>query len=126
MRRDIRNNKESDPLMSYRSGQQKSEDLVRSQENRAGDLIGGYRHRGSGNNKFRKSDASSREYQVECKQTSNDSIGLKMEWLKKICEEAMGKGKEPVLHLTFNEAESFVGKDWVLIRSDEFKRLLRR
>lgn len=119
-------NSENDPLLRFRlSGNESSESSVsvRRQEEQAAELVGGRRHSGSGSQVFRKSDASSRDYQVECKQTEKESISLKLSWLEKISREAEGMGKEPLLHIRFLEAEDYVGKDWVMIRSREFEEL---
>lgn len=116
--------KEDDPLAQFRTVSSQSQERASSvfrHEEQAADLVGGKRHRGSGSYKFRKSDASSEDYQVECKQTEKKSLGIKTEWLKKIQQEAEFRGKEPVLHIRFTHED--VG-DWVLIRSTEFKRLV--
>lgn len=122
-------NTEGDPLLQFRiSGcnsfiEQRGRSVL-AQEERAAALVGGERHRGSGSSKFRKSDASSVDYQLECKQTVKESMRLNLQWLEKVCQEAEGKGKEPLLHIRFLAAEAHVGQDWVLMRSSEFERLL--
>lgn len=96
---------------------------VRSHEDHAAEKIGGKRHAGSGAMVGLKSDCSSVEYQLEAKQTEHDSISLKLEWLKKITVEAMGKGKQPVMHIRFLNAPPGVDKDWMIISDREFERL---
>lgn len=98
---------------------------VRSHENHAAEMIGGKRHAGSGAMTGLKSDCSSTEYQLEAKQTEHSSISLKLEWLKKITVEAMGKGKQPVMHIRFLNAPPGVDKDWMIIPDREFQRLRR-
>lgn len=122
-------NTENDPLLRFRlSGENHHQDshcFVRNQEEKAAELVGGKRHAGSGSQKFRKSDASSSEYQVECKQTEKESLSLKLEWLEKIAQEAEGRGREPLLHVRFLSAEEHVGRDWVMMRASEFERLMQ-
>lgn len=115
-----------DPLAEYRKLRKpQSNDSTRltvlKQENEAGSLVGGKRHRGSGASPWKKSDASGKQFQVECKQTGADSLRVTTEWLKKISQEAIACGKEPALHVRFLKAQ----EDWVMIPSHVFKRLIQ-
>lgn len=125
MKKKKRNRKE-DPLNQFialRQPNQSSTGSVLNQENDAADLVGGRRHRGSGASSYSKSDASSADYQVECKQTSNKSMSLKLEWLSKISSEALSRGREPMLHIRFLEAPSDCSSDWVCVPADVWKRV---
>ena len=114
-----------DPLAKYRRVGKRDKNssdkhTVFSHETDAAELVGGKRHRGSGASPWKKSDASSNVFQVECKQTGNESLSLKLEWLTKIEREAMGCGKVPALHVRFLKNQS----DWVMIPAYMLKRLL--
>lgn len=117
-----------DPLAEFRRMQrpvvgESDPDTVFDHETEAAKLIGGERHRGSGASVWKKSDASSEQYQMECKQTGNDSISIKWEWLEKITLEAAGQGKTPVMHLRFLRESPTTSKDWVMVSGAEFERL---
>jgi hypothetical protein len=117
---------ERDPLyefMTVRNRQQTSKESVLDHEHEAASLVGGVRHGGSGSSSYRKSDASSDDYQVECKQTAKKSISLKLEWLQKITQEALSRGREPMLHLRFIELNGDCPSDWVCVPVDVWRRL---
>lgn len=86
-----------------------------------GRAVGTKGSRGAGH---KRADARSNKYEVECKQTANKSISLKMEWLLDISRLALGKGLKPLLSLRFLKREMEVEQDWVLIPMSEFKRLI--
>jgi len=119
----------NDPLASYRrvrrADPEAGPESVLAHEERAAGLFGGKRHRGSGSSPFLKSDASSSRYQIECKQTENASLSLKLEWLKKITNEAIGCGKIPALHIHFLRDIGSVERDWVILPASEVERILR-
>lgn len=115
-----------DPLREYRikKADRTSPETVLEQENEAAAMVGGKRHRGSGSSMYLKSDASSDRYQIEAKQTEKKSLGLKLEWLKKITQEAFGRGRVPMMCLRFQaNNDPLVESDWVVIPKSEFVRL---
>ena len=122
-----KNQKDRDPLYEFMTirnkPSQSSQQTVLRHEKEAASLVGGVRHRGSGASAYRKSDASSDDYQVECKQTKKKSIGLKLEWLQKITSEALSRGREPMLHIRFLETSSDCPGDWVCVPADLWRRL---
>ena len=81
--------------------QKSNSNSVRAQENKAADVIGGKRHAFSGSKMGLKSDCSSREYQLEAKQTEADSISLKLYWLKKSLKRRLVKVKPHLCTLGF-------------------------
>jgi hypothetical protein len=70
-----------------------------------------------------KGDVKSKDYLIEAKQTAYGSMGIKVEWIEKICNEAVGLGLEPLLHLRFDSIGNQFPKDWCLVSSREFERL---
>lgn len=111
-----------DPLADFRRLKrrvQSDKDSVLKQENEAGKMVGGRRHRGSGSSRWSKSDASGKSFQVECKQTAATSFRITQEVLTKITREATACGKEPVVHVRFLKNN----EDWVLIPAYVFRRL---
>jgi hypothetical protein len=121
----MKKNKPENPLASFmRIRPQSSYQKVEEHEGDAANSVGGERHIGSGRLQGLKSDASSEEYQVECKQTSKQSLSVTLEWLEKISTEAMGRGKVPIMHFRFLNAPPAVSKDWVLVPEWQWKRIL--
>lgn len=98
---------------------------VSAQEEDGARLIGGIRHVGSGAIKYLKSDASSRSWQQESKQTEKESLALKLEWLDKISREAKKQDKNPMLFLRFTNVSKFVtvDSDWVVIPARIFRAM---
>lgn len=127
-----KNKRKNDPLAALRSqlgsapeeAASNSETVFRH-ETQAANLVGGKRHAGSGALTGLRSDASSDDFQVECKQTGKQSMTITTEWLNKISREAAGQSKEPLLHLRFLAAAAEVPKDWVVISEYAFRKLLR-
>ena len=52
---------------------------------------------GSGAFAGMKSDGIKGVFRIECKATNKQSMGIKLEWLNKIREEALGTGKTPLV-----------------------------
>jgi hypothetical protein len=96
---------------------------VKDQEEDAALVVGGRRHPGSGAFTGLKSDASGKDFQVECKQTEKRSLSLKAEWLEKINREAMGRGKEPMLHMRFLSMDPDTPQDWVCVPEIVWRKL---
>lgn len=122
--------KPEDPLAGMRrvkrpQPEHSDSDTVRAHEEGAADLFGGSRHRGSGASAFLKSDASSVRYQIECKQTANASVPIKLDWLRKISAEGLGCNRVPVVHVRFlRDVVAYCPRDWILMPADEVARLL--
>lgn len=114
--------RKNDPLSKFRQFSRREDPTVLRQENDAAALVGGRRHAGSGSSAWKKSDASSEQYQVECKQTEKASISLKLEWLEKLLAEAMPLGKWPLLHIRFLIGSE---KDWVLMPESVFRKIVQ-
>lgn len=105
-----KNKRSADPLASFRSvSVQSLQKKVLAQEEKAAAMVGGKRHAGSGSSRYCKSDASSDRWQIECKQTEKESLGVKLEWLEKIAREAVNKQKWPMLCVKIQ------AEDWVMI-----------
>jgi hypothetical protein len=122
----MKKNKPINPLASFmRLRPQSSNEKVEDHEHDAARVMGGVRHVGSGRLVGLKSDASSDDFQIECKQTSKQSLSVTLEWLEKISTEAMGRGKVPIMHFRFLEAPPQVSKDWVLVPEWQWKRMLK-
>lgn len=114
----------ADPLSSFRSIRKQTPHLkVKNQEEESAAMVGGSRHAGSGASRYCKSDASSDEWQIECKQTEKQSMSLKTEWLEKIQHEAAGKGKMPMMHLRFTGMAKDIPEDWIMIPKWVFERI---
>jgi len=120
---------EDKPVTPYafgdREDKQREMDSVKDQEEAGAELIGGRRHVGSGAIEGFKSDASSRIWQQEAKQTKALSMSIKLRWLDKIFREAREQDKEPMLHMRFLKIPDhmIVPEDWVLISAKSFKKL---
>jgi hypothetical protein len=69
-----------------------------------------------------KSDGVLDHFRVECKSTINKSLGLKLEWLRKIRLEALETNRCPVLTISFvnGAGESRSNGDWAMIPLHEF------
>lgn len=118
----MKKNKPEDPLAFTRKRNDPQD--TTAQENHIAKLVGGKRHRGSGSSVWKKSDASSHDFQIECKQTEKESIRVTLEWLEKISEEGAFQSKNPALHLRFLNASNKIDKDWVMIPERIFKDFL--
>lgn len=69
-----------------------------------------------------KSDGILDQFRVECKSTINNSLGLKLEWLRKIRLEALETNRCPVLTISFvnGAGGSRSSGDWAVIPLHEF------
>jgi len=118
--------KRDDDLAQYRrvvrrNVEESPRERVKRQECEAAELIGGRRHAGSGALATLKSDASSVQFQCECKQTEHESMILRSDWLEKISREASECQKLPMLHIRFTGSKN---SDWICIPEFVFKRLV--
>lgn len=77
-------------------------------------ILDGRVHRGSGSSPNLKSDGHTKELQVECKMTRQESLSIKVEWLKKIMMEALRVRRVPMLALRFSVL-GFQKEDWALV-----------
>ena len=117
--------KKTDALTGFRSiRSETSHEKVRFHEDRAASVFGGKRHAGSGAFQGLKSDASSDDFQIECKRTDKDSLSFKVQWLDKISTEALGVGKIPAMHIELQNCEHH--KRWVVIPEQIFQMLLNK
>ena len=119
--------KAEDPLASFRKLRRPSEEssskTVALHEKEVSEGLGGSAHIGSGRIPGKKSDGSTEDYQIECKQTAKESLSLKLSWLQKISSEAYLRGRVPILSIRFlNSEDKLTPKDWILVPYDEFKR----
>lgn len=114
-------------MFDGRGEKKRSRRRVTKQEEDGANLIGGRRHIGSGAIPGLKSDASSKRWQQEAKQTEKMSIGIKVEWLDKITREARTQDKKPMLYIRFISLPSWcvLEKDWVMIPATAFGEMER-
>lgn len=98
----------------------------RRAEKATGRRLGARMVRGSGNG-WLKGDLFTDKIHVEAKSTINKSIGLKFDWLKKITQTAMERGKVPALTITFTtgDGEPKHNGNWILIQEGVLDELLR-
>lgn len=71
----------------------------------------------------KRSDARSDRYEVECKQTGNQSLSFKVQWLLDITRIALSKKRIPLVFLRFLDVPKDIEKDWVMMPISEFKKL---
>lgn len=66
------------------------------------------------------------DFLIELKTTTGNSLGVKLDWLLKINQEAIQSGKSPALHIQFVDGGGNPKQcgSWVAIREDDFRRLL--
>lgn len=63
----------------------------------------------------KRGDVKTGGWLVECKTTNKESIGIKKEWLEKICRQANARGKKPALVIGFGTDVFGGDRDWMLI-----------
>lgn len=68
------------------------------------------------------------KFLMECKSTVHDSMPVQLDWLVKISGEAIQKGKQPALTVSFVQADGTAkpGGDWVMLKLSDFEELLER
>lgn len=129
------------PLFKTPSEKEKSK---RQEQSLANSLLG-KRRPASGAFKGQKGDVSSscpsvfdedghpsiKPFLIECKQTGSRSMSVKLDWIRKIEEEAASEDKLPALNLKFlpkDEKEIKIGycNDWVAIPRDVFERIFNK
>lgn len=81
---------------------------------------------GSGAIEGFKGDLYRDEYMIECKSTIKLTMGLKLEWLRKVAKEAREAGLRPALHLAFVQGNGAPVKDgtWIMMREVDFQQLM--
>lgn len=84
--------------------------------------LGGKATIASGALEFAKGDIVMDSFLVESKSTLSDSLGVKIDWLAKINQEALEKGRKPALAVQFVTGSGSVVKNgsWVLIKESDF------
>ena len=82
---------------------------------------------GSGSKDGAKGDMILDGYLIESKSTVKDSLGIKLEWLRKIRTEALGRNKVPALALVFTDGKGRIrygDHAWVAVPAYEFGAML--
>jgi len=94
-------------------------------EKKVAKRLGGREQPASGAMVGAKGDVVLRDYLVEAKSTVNDSMSVKLDWLRKISYEALAEHKTPALTITFVKPTGVPVRDgsWVLIRESDYKEL---
>jgi hypothetical protein len=79
----------------------------------------------SGATDLERADMKSDEFLIEAKSTVNASLGVKLDWLIGIADEATAQGKEPALAIAFVDAQGRPHRRgrWVAVEEDLFRRL---
>lgn len=111
--------------------------LPKAHEKLVAEAVGGKRVCGSGAFED-KGDVNREEgafqFKIECKRTTNESLGVKASWLTKISDEARAAGVHPALSIQFDK--SVMGKiarasdrapapeDWIAIPLHLFQELI--
>ena len=91
-------------------------------EKRSGDR----RRAASGATPGKPADNKGQKWLREAKATKGAGITIKALWLRKIVEEAMALGLDPLLEIRVDGAEAPVPTDWVLVPSIDFETLRER
>lgn len=73
-----------------------------------------------------KGDIDLPEFLMECKSTKNDSLSVKLEWLLKITQEAVLRGKKPAFAISFtnDHGKPIKSGTFIAIPEDVFKTLI--
>ena len=135
------NNLDDIPLFREENNKKKS----KKQEQSLAENILGSRRPASGAFKGQKGDVSSglpqifddegqpvyKPFLIECKFTNDRSMSVKLDWIRKIEEEAASENKTPAINLLWqpkNELKSDFGycNDWVAIPREVFERIFKK
>lgn len=94
-------------------------------EKRASKRLGGRQQPGSGSKQHSKGDIKMTTFLVESKSTVNESLGIKLEWLRKISKEAIDITREPALVIQFVDGAGRTVADgaWVAVPERVFREL---
>lgn len=94
-------------------------------EKRAAKRMGGRQQPGSGSQQHSKGDIKLERFLVESKSTIHESLGLKLEWFRKISKEAIDINREPALAIQFVDGagRTIPDGDWVAVPARVFKEL---
>lgn len=87
---------------------------------------GGRRVPGSGNIAGMPGDVSDPIFRRECKATKGGGTQIQAEWIKKISGEALAINKIPLIELRFEGQTEPTPKDWIMIPSIEFQRIIEK
>lgn len=98
---------------------------VKKQERRVAKVIGGRRQPCSGSLPYAKGDARSEDVIVSCKRTKNKSISITESMLLEVVRLSIGRGLKPVMQIELGGIDPRLGKNWVLLRLEDFGSLLR-
>lgn len=99
--------------------------MGRKAEKKAGKRLGARVIPGSGTIPSLKGDLSTKSFLIESKATTKKSLSVKLDWLRKIDQEALEEGRDPALLVQFTDADGAVvrGGAWVCIPEALFKEL---
>lgn len=95
-------------------------------ERRLAKEVGGTVVPGSGAGRV-KGDVKVGNFLFEAKSTVKRSISLKLDWLRKITQEARLTDREPALSVRFTDSEgkAIIGGDWVMVPRQTWEELFR-
>lgn len=117
-------------LLSHKPGgkSRRIGDAGRASERRVAKKLGAKLVAASGAMHGNKGDFKLPEFHGEAKSTERASISVKYEWLGKISREALERGKEPMLTLSFiyPTGQMIPWGDWVVLRRDTFDDMMER
>jgi hypothetical protein len=73
-----------------------------------------------------KGDGHVAQFKVEAKSTQADKMRLDLEWLAKITQESRATGKEPMVSVSFTNAQGVARPHgrWVMLTEDFFVEVL--
>ena len=79
--------------------------------------------RGSGSQRGHKGDIKGDGFLIESKATSHKSLGVKLEWLRKIAKEALAQNSVPALAVQFvdSEGEAVHMGSWIMVPETSFR-----
>jgi hypothetical protein len=96
-------------------------------ERKVAKKMGAKLHPSSGSMTGAKSDASLRDFRLEMKSTTNQTIPIEMAWLVKIAQEALAQGQAPAVVISFVDSQGVSRlrqyAEWVVMPMSVFKEL---
>jgi len=103
----------------------------RDSEKKTARNFGGRVQPGSGASMYAKGDVKEHSdaahaldaFLLECKSTQGESISIRLEYLSKITEEAIGAGLQPALVVEFIGAGGLTERRWVMTPESVFLRM---
>lgn len=97
-------------------------------EKRTSKRLDGRAQPGSGSQQHSKGDIKLPDFLIENKSTINESLGIKLSWLRKIAGEALAINREPALALQFVDGKGVPVSEgaWVAIPERLFQELITK